>query len=138
MLRHWHSVELGISFELGLTSAARFTSEMWVWFCVSFLVFINRFSFRLQRARTFARSQPNLLSLLDDLDSPDSTTPSDSSPVIDKLPAMAALRSALSNPNLLDEEAHLNGVDSFNEKVCTFQFLFWLMLYLCCLTVYCF
>ncbi|KAK3932502.1 Mitotic interactor and substrate of PLK1 [Frankliniella fusca] len=71
---------------------------------------------RLQRARTFARSQPNLLSLLDDVDGPDSTTLKESSPVIDKLPAMAALRSALSNPNLLDEDSNHNGVDSFNEK----------------------
>ncbi|KAJ1530922.1 hypothetical protein ONE63_005761 [Megalurothrips usitatus] len=71
---------------------------------------------RVQRARTFARSQPNLLSLLDDVDGPDSTTLNESSPVIDKLPAMAVLRSALSNPNLLDDETHHNGVDSFNEK----------------------
>ncbi|KAE8750482.1 hypothetical protein FOCC_FOCC002776, partial [Frankliniella occidentalis] len=71
---------------------------------------------RLQRARTFARSQPNLLSLLDDVDGPDSTTLNESSPVIDKLPAMAALRSALSNPNLLDDDSHHNGLDSLNEK----------------------
>ncbi|XP_052120192.1 uncharacterized protein LOC113204849 isoform X2 [Frankliniella occidentalis] len=87
---------------------------------------------RLQRARTFARSQPNLLSLLDDVDGPDSTTLNESSPVIDKLPAMAALRSALSNPNLLDDDSHHNGLDSLNEKVSFSHALFcleWFLLH---------
>jgi len=77
--------------------------------------------FRIQRARTLARSQPNLLNIMDECNGVDSSL-SSNEVVVDKLPNMATLRSALSNPNLLDD----NNGDS-NAKVslissCSFHY----------------
>lgn len=65
---------------------------------------------REQRARLIARSQPDLLSLLSDENDSEQIMPVSEQrenhdiDESDRLPTMAKLRTALSNPNLLDVE----------------------------------